>query len=91
MPFTYLAVPAITSLAPDQGPTAGGTSVTITGTDLAGATAVTIDGASVPFSVVSATQVTFTTPPHAARISPSISLHSPVNSRCSRARSTSIR
>ncbi|WP_022893965.1 IPT/TIG domain-containing protein, partial [Agromyces subbeticus] len=66
LPFTYLEVPALTSLAPDEGPTAGGTLVTITGTDLAGATEVTIDGASVPFTQVSATEVTFVTPPHAA-------------------------
>ncbi|WP_425393592.1 IPT/TIG domain-containing protein, partial [Agromyces subbeticus] len=44
----------------------GGTLVTITGTDLAGATEVTIDGVSVPFTQVSGTEITFVTPPHVA-------------------------
>ncbi|WP_162257712.1 IPT/TIG domain-containing protein [Agromyces sp. Root81] len=66
LPFTYVPAPAITTLAPDEGPAAGGTIVTITGTDLAGATSVTVDGVSVPFTQVSDTEITFTTPPHAA-------------------------
>jgi len=66
MTFTFVPAPAITSLAPDHGPTAGGTSVAITGTDLAGATEVAVDGASLPFTQVSGTQVTFTTAAHAA-------------------------
>ncbi|KRC60611.1 hypothetical protein ASE14_06360 [Agromyces sp. Root81] len=66
LPFTYVAVPAIVSLAPDEGPAAGGTLVTVTGTDLAGATGLTVDGASVPFTQVSGTEITFTTPAHAA-------------------------
>ena len=39
--FTYtVPAPTITGIAPTAGPTAGGTSVTITGTNFAGATAV---------------------------------------------------
>jgi hypothetical protein len=35
--YTYVAVvPGVTSLSPTSGPAAGGTSVTITGTDLTG-------------------------------------------------------
>lgn len=41
--FTYLG-PTITSIAPSQGPVAGGTTVEITGTGLEGATAVTFGG-----------------------------------------------
>ena len=37
--FTYIAVPTVTDIAPSAGPLAGGTSVTITGTGLTGATA----------------------------------------------------
>ncbi|WP_407567110.1 IPT/TIG domain-containing protein [Polymorphospora sp. A560] len=39
--YTYVPVPTVTAVTPDAGPTAGGNTVTITGTDLAGATAVT--------------------------------------------------
>jgi hypothetical protein len=38
--YTYLGAPTITGIAPADGPAAGGTSVTITGTGLSGATAV---------------------------------------------------
>ena len=67
--FTYTAVapPVITSVAPNTGPEAGGTSVTITGTGFTGATAVTFGGtAAASFTVVSDTSITATTPAHAA-------------------------
>ena len=35
-----MAAPTVTGISPTSGPTAGGTSVTITGTDLTGATSV---------------------------------------------------
>ena len=59
--FTYTAViaPTVTAISPSSGPAAGGTTVTITGTGLSGATAVkfgTVAATSV--SVVAATQVT---------------------------------
>ena len=38
--FAYVAAPMLTSLSPTSGPAAGGTTVTITGTGFAGATAV---------------------------------------------------
>ncbi|GAA1778304.1 hypothetical protein GCM10009748_08580 [Agromyces lapidis] len=66
LPFTYLPAPELSALAPSEGPTAGGTSVTVTGTDLGDATEVTVDGVSVPFTQVSDTEITFVTPPHAA-------------------------
>ena len=49
-------------------PAAGGTSVTITGTNFTGATAVTFGGtAATGVTVVSATSITATTPAHAFR------------------------
>ena len=38
--FTYTAAPTVTAVSPTSGPGGGGTSVTVTGTDLAKATAV---------------------------------------------------
>lgn len=57
--------PTISSISPDQGPTAGGTSVTLTGTNFTGGT-ITVDGSTVTPSALSATSATFTTPAHAA-------------------------
>lgn len=66
--FTYVSVvPAIATIAPAEGPAAGGSSVTITGTNLTGATAVSFGGsAATSFAVDSATQIRATTPAHAA-------------------------
>ena len=68
--YTYQAPPTATSLSPSSGPTAGGTSVTITGTNfVAGATTVTIGGTTIPagsVTVNSATSLTVTTPAHAS-------------------------
>jgi hypothetical protein len=58
-------VPAITNVSPNTGSTAGGRSVTITGTDLDSAT-VTIGGASATVNSGNATTVVVTTPAHAA-------------------------
>ena len=65
--FTYVASPpSLTRVSPAAGPTAGGTRVTLTGTDLAGATGVRF-GTSAATSVVvdSPTTIVATTPPHA--------------------------
>lgn len=60
-------VPTITNVSPTSGTTLGGTTVTITGTGFTGATAVTFGGtAATSFTVDSDTQVTATTPAHAA-------------------------
>ncbi|MFD7527430.1 MULTISPECIES: IPT/TIG domain-containing protein [unclassified Streptomyces] len=64
--YTYVAVPTVTTVAPDEGPTSGGTAVTITGTDLASTTAVAFDGNPAPFTVISNTSVSAITPPGTA-------------------------
>jgi hypothetical protein len=59
--------PAITGVSPANGTTAGGTTVTITGTNLTGATAVTFGGtAATSFTVDSPTQITAVTPARSA-------------------------
>jgi hypothetical protein len=63
--FTYLstAAPTVTGVSPTSGSTAGGTSVTVTGTNFTGATAVTFGGvAASSFTVNSSTSITATSP-----------------------------
>ncbi|QXU40125.1 MBG domain-containing protein [Pedobacter sp. D749] len=58
-----VAAPTVTALSPTSGPTGGGTSVTITGTNFSGTTAVTFGATSATgFTVNSATQITATAP-----------------------------
>jgi formylglycine-generating enzyme required for sulfatase activity len=53
----------LTSIAPASGPTSGGTQITLTGTNLSGATSVTVGGvAATSVQVVSPTTVTAITP-----------------------------
>lgn len=67
--FTYTAALAVTAITPSSGPTTGGTSVTITGTNFqAGATVSLDDIACVNVVVVSSTSITCTTPAHTAAI-----------------------
>jgi hypothetical protein len=55
--------PTVTSISPTSGPTAGGTTVTITGTGFTGATAVSFGGtAAASFSFVSDTSMTAVSP-----------------------------
>lgn len=64
--YAYAPVPAVTGVSPDEGPLAGGTTVTITGTGLTAASAVTFGGvAAASYVVDSATQITATTPANA--------------------------
>uniref|UniRef100_UPI0011411E7E S-layer homology domain-containing protein n=1 Tax=Paenibacillus luteus TaxID=2545753 RepID=UPI0011411E7E len=61
--YTFIAAPTITSISPTAGPTTGGTTVILTGTNLSGATAVTFGAtAATGFTVNSATQITATAP-----------------------------
>ena len=65
--FTYILAPTVSNISPNAGPTAGGTTVTITGANLSGATRVTFGGTvTSSYTVNSATQITATTPAHAA-------------------------
>jgi hypothetical protein len=66
--FSY-AAPAVTRVSPNRGGTGGGTTVTITGTSLLGATGVTFGTvAAANFTVVSSTSITAVSPPGAAGI-----------------------
>ena len=65
--FTYTApvsvLPTVTAVSPSTGPPAGGTSVTITGTNFIGATAVMFGGAKAAFfTIVSATSISARSP-----------------------------
>ena len=65
--FTYVPAPAlaptVTNINPNTGPTSGGSSVTITGTNFSGATAVRFgSNAAGSFTVDGATQITATSP-----------------------------
>ncbi|MFF1962504.1 IPT/TIG domain-containing protein [Streptomyces sp. NPDC058232] len=62
LPYFYVALPTLTGVSPNQGPTTGGTTVTLTGTNLLNATTVRFGGTAAAFSVVSATQITATAP-----------------------------
>ncbi|MDQ1539533.1 MAG: large repetitive protein, partial [Actinomycetota bacterium] len=66
--FTWnAAAPTVTTIAPNNGPVAGGTSVVITGTGFTGTTAVSFGGvAATSFIVNSATSITATSPPGTA-------------------------
>lgn len=59
--------PTISTINPSQGPTTGGTTVTLTGTGMTGSTAVRFGSTNATsFTVNSATQITAMSPPHAA-------------------------
>ena len=61
--YTYVAPPAVASVSPSSGPAAGGTSVTITGTDFTGATAVSFGATpAASFSFDGPAQITATSP-----------------------------
>ncbi|MET7763645.1 IPT/TIG domain-containing protein [Streptomyces sp. NPDC005393] len=64
LPYTYVATPApmISSLSPTAGPTSGGNTVTINGTNLSGATLVKFGLNSAAILTNTATQITVTAP-----------------------------
>ena len=68
--YTYTAsnpAPTVTSISPTSGTTAGGTSVTITGTGFLTGTTVSFGATAAPsVNVVGSTSITATTPAHAA-------------------------
>lgn len=59
--YTYQAGPTITSIAPTSGPTAGGTAITITGSDFISGATVDIGGTACASPVTTATTITCTT------------------------------
>ena len=64
--FTYVTGPTVTSISPNSGTTAGGTSVTINGTDLSSATAVNFGGNTAAITSDTTTQIVATSPAGAA-------------------------
>ena len=60
--FSYVAAPTVTAVSPTSGPAAGGTSVTITGTNFTGATAVKFGATTATFTVTNATSISATSP-----------------------------
>ncbi|MBV9950386.1 MAG: IPT/TIG domain-containing protein [Acidimicrobiia bacterium] len=65
--FRYFAVPAIADVAPSEGPAAGGSAVTVTGSGFTGATSVSFGGtAATGVTVVDDMTITATAPAHAA-------------------------
>ena len=66
--YTYVA-PTLTGISPSAGAASGGVGVTLTGTNLTGATSITFDGvAATSVNVVNSTTVTAVTPAHAAGV-----------------------
>lgn len=67
--YTYDPLPTVSGISPIEGPDSGGTSVTVTGTDLADATSVKFGGTTVlaaNFTSVNATTIVVPSPVHAA-------------------------
>jgi len=63
---TVLPAPKVSSISPSSGPAAGGTPVTITGTDFAAGAKVNIGGVAATVTGINKTSITATTPAHAA-------------------------
>lgn len=67
--YTYVAAPTVTAVSPTAGPTAGGTTVVITGTGFSaapGTGAVKFGAANATYTINSNTQITATAPANAA-------------------------
>ncbi|WP_042431839.1 IPT/TIG domain-containing protein [Streptacidiphilus anmyonensis] len=64
--YTYVDVPTVATVVPDEGPTSGGTAVTVTGTSLTTTQSVTVGGTLAPFSVIDDTSLSVVTPPGTA-------------------------
>ncbi|MFD5393302.1 IPT/TIG domain-containing protein [Streptomyces sp. NPDC127097] len=60
--FTYTSVPTLSSLSPASGPTSGGNTVTLTGTNFLGATSVKFGANVATILTVTATQITVIAP-----------------------------
>ena len=70
--FTYTTLPAVIGISPTSGPSAGGTSVTITGNNLAGATAVKFGGVPGTITASGPTTIVATSPPGTGTVDVSV-------------------
>ncbi|MCC6149073.1 MAG: IPT/TIG domain-containing protein [Planctomycetes bacterium] len=70
--FTYGAGPTINTIAPQQGPAAGGTSVTIDGANLSGATSVLFGASAATITANTANQIVCTAPAGSGVVSVSV-------------------
>ncbi|MGX1976985.1 IPT/TIG domain-containing protein [Streptomyces kronopolitis] len=61
--YTYVAAPVITALAPAQGPTSGGNTLTLTGINFSSATKVLVGSQPVGFTIVSDSHLIADAPP----------------------------
>ncbi|MFD2420792.1 IPT/TIG domain-containing protein [Amycolatopsis pigmentata] len=68
--YIYFPPPTLTSLSVTSGPSSGGNSVTLTGTNLSAATSVRFGPSSATFTVVSSTQIIATAPPGTGTTTP---------------------
>jgi hypothetical protein len=74
--YTYLDRPTVTALSPATGPAAGGTVVTVTGTNLASTTSVTFGSTpGTALTGVTATSLTITSPPGTKGDTPHVVVH----------------
>ncbi len=71
--FSYVALPTVAKVSPDKGPTAGGTSVTIIGTDLSEATAVEFGSTKAKVTADSETSITAVSPAGAGTVDVTVS------------------
>lgn len=61
--YTYVSSPTVDSISPSSGPSVGGTSITIVGTNFVTTTSVTIDGVAAAFGVLNSSTLSVITPP----------------------------
>jgi hypothetical protein len=78
--YRYVDAPTIGTVSPASGPTAGGTVVSVTGTGLSTAAAVTFGGTSASFTVISDSVVSVSAPPGAAAGTVDVTVTSAVGS-----------
>jgi len=72
--YTFYNTPTITSISPNSGSTVGGTSITITGTNLIYITSITFDGSPITVYNSTSTTLTFKTLTYGTNPNPTISI-----------------
>ncbi len=88
--FTYQAAPTVSAISPTSGVVAGGTSVAITGTNFAGATAVDFgtEAAFPSYTVVNPTTITAFSPAELAGVSVDVTVTTPTGTSATSAADT---